>query len=317
MPQGRRVNTPAGVVMAWVTSIFACMPGLGAESGQGALAELELTGKLVSTGSDTLGTLTSQWAEMLTRRYPQVLAQVRAVGSGAAPTALIQGTADIGPMSRPMSPEEHRRFFRRYGYAPTALRVAQDSLAVFVHRDNPLSTIRLDQLDAVFSITRRCGSPVALRDWGGLGLAGEWSNRLISAYGRSTASGTYSFFRREVLCKGDFSPSLNRLVGSSAVVRAVAGDRDGIGYASAGYINENVRRLRVVQFDGVEEAELSRGLFLYINQQPGVALDPVLAAYLSTALSDAGQRQVAKAGYRPLPASMRVRLRERFGLYDY
>lgn len=274
----------------------------------------DLSGKLVSIGSDTLGSLSSVWAEALSRRYPRVVVQVRAVGSGAAPPALIQGTADVGPMSRRMSPEEYGAFIKRYGYPPTAIQVAQDSLAVFVHRNNPLDSIRLSQLDAVFSITRRCGYAEALPAWSGLGLRGEWADRLISMYGRSTASGTYSFFRKEVLCSGDFSPYLNRLVGSSAVVRAVSRDRDGIGYASAGYVNENVKRLRVLANDGVEEVDLSRGLFLYVNRERGVPLEPVIAAFVDIVLSDTGQREVARAGYLPLSLAERERLRERLDL---
>lgn len=284
------------------------------QSQTSAAQEDVLTGKLVNTGSDTLGTLNSVWAEMLMRRHPKLIVQIRAVGSGAAPPALIQGTADIGPMSRPMSLEERRAFYRRYGYAPTALQVAGDAVAVFVHRDNPLDSIRLEQLDAIFSITRRCGNGPPLLEWRALGLTGAWADRRISMYGRTTASGTYSFFRKELLCGGDFSPYLNRLVGSSAVVRAVAGDRTGIGYASAGYINENVKRLRVLADDGIEEVDLSRGLFLYINRQKGVALDPVVAAFIDVALSDAGQREVVREGYLPISNSARESLRTRLDL---
>jgi phosphate transport system substrate-binding protein len=270
-----------------------------------------LSGKLVSTGSDTLGSLTALWAEALMRDYPGVTVQVRAIGSGAAPTALIEGTADIGPMSRPMSEAEEHSFARRYGYAPTAVPVALDAIAVFVHRDNPLELLTVRQLDAVFSATRRCGGPAALGFWGELGLGGRWSRRFISVYGRSAASGTYSFFRREVLCRGDFSNGVNRLVGSSAVVRAVGDDPEGIGYASAGYVNSNVRRLRVVEEDRVTPVSLSRRLYLYVNAPPARNLDPVVSAFLSMALGDEGQREVLRSGYLALPEPERALLRSK------
>ncbi|WP_439106770.1 substrate-binding domain-containing protein [Congregibacter sp.] len=246
----------------------ACLAFLLLSWSRGALAAEPLVGKLVSTGSDTMGSLTSLWAEMVTARHPGVSMHVRAIGSGAAPTALIQGTANIGPMSRPMSPDEISAFTSKYGYQPTAVPVAEDALAVFVHRDNPLDSISLGQLDAIFSGTRRCGLPRAVRLWGELGLSSPWTQRVISVYGRSAASGTYSVFRRQVLCSGDFAVYLNRLVGSSAVVRAVAMDINGVGYASAGYLNASVKRLQLIGSDGVDEAALSRRLFVYINRPP-------------------------------------------------
>lgn len=277
-------------------------------------ADEPLAGKLVSTGSDTLGSLTSIWAEMLTARHPRVSMQVRAIGSGAAPTALIQGTADIGPMSRPMSPDEVTAFTRKYGYQPTAVPVAEDALAIFVHRDNPLDSMTTGQVDAVFSGTRRCGFPGTIREWGALGLGAPWGRRVITVYGRSAASGTYSVFRRQMLCAGDFAVYLNRLVGSSAVVRAVAMDVNGIGYASAGYLNASVKRLRVVKNDGVDEAVLSRRLFVYINRPPGTPLDTLTAAFLNVVFSAEGQREVGRLGYGPLTALELQRLRADLGL---
>ncbi|WOJ96030.1 phosphate ABC transporter substrate-binding protein [Congregibacter brevis] len=273
-----------------------------------------LTGKLVSTGSDTMGSLTSIWAELVTAQHPRLSVQVRAIGSGAAPTALVQGTADIGPMSRPMSPEEINAFARKYGYAPTAVPVAQDALAVFVHRENPLDSITTAQLDAVFSGTRRCGYEKPIRAWGDLALSAPWSQRVISVYGRSAASGTYSVFRSQVLCAGDFAVYLNRLVGSSAVVRAVAMDDHGIGYASAGYLNASVKRLRVIQSGSVDEAKLSRRLFVYINRPPNKPVDTLTAAFLEVAFSIEGQREVARLGYDALTASEIEGLRSELGL---
>ena len=273
----------------------------------------ELEGKLVSAGSDTLGSLSSLWAELLRERYPHILVQVRAIGSGAAPTALIQGAADIGPMSRPMSATEQEQFFRRFGYAPTGVPVAYDEIAVFVHRDNPIERLTLTQLDAIFSETRRCAHPRLLRAWPEVRGAEAFSEA-ISLYGRSAASGTYSVFRRSVLCGGDFARHLNRLVGSAAIVRAVATDRGGIGYASAGHLNATVKRVTIVADDGAASEPLSRSLYLYLNQPPDAPLDPLVAAYLKLALSAEGQREVARAGYTPLGRQTRDALLERLGL---
>jgi phosphate transport system substrate-binding protein len=280
-------------------------------------ASLALEGKLVSAGSDTLGGLSSLWAERLRERYPGILVQVRAIGSGAAPTALVQGAADVGPMSRPMAPSEQERFFRRFGYAPTAVPVAYDRIAVVVHRSNPVDTLTLRQLDAMFSTTRRCGNGRLLRDWSEvLDARSSWSEGPISLYGRSAASGTYSVFREQVLCGGDFAPRLNRLVGSSAIVRAVARDRSGIGYASGGSLNVTVKAVTIVGEDGQRSIPLSRALYLYLNRPPGSPLNPLVAAYIDLALSADGQGAVARAGYTPLPEAERRALRRDLGLAD-
>lgn len=274
----------------------------------------ELAGNLSSTGSDTLGSLSSVWAEMVQQRYPQVLVEVRAIGSAAAPTALIQGTADIGPMSRPMSAREIASFRRRYGYAPTAVSVAKDALAVFVHRDNPLQSIAIPKLDALFSVTRLCGHPEPIVSWGELGLLPPWDGERIHLYGRTSTSGTYSVFRRQVMCGGDFSPHLNRLVGSSAIVRAVAADPSAIGYASAGYLNANVRPLVVVGQDGKAQPSFSRSLYIYINRPPEADLSPLVRAYMDIALSREGQREVIRSGYLALTNSERNMRRLGLGL---
>lgn len=273
-----------------------------------------LEGKLVSAGSDTLGALSSVWAELLRERHPNVLVQVRAIGSGAAPTALVQGSADLGPMSRPMSPAEHDLFFQRYGYAPTAVPVAYDEIAVFVHRQNPVEHITRRELDAMFSATRRCGQPRAIREWDSFRADGTARHQPISLYGRSAASGTYSVFRNRMLCGGDFRPELNRLVGSSAIVRAVAADPGGIGYASAGHLNVSVKRIAVLDGAGGAERSLARGLYLYLNRPPGAPLEPLVAAYIGLALDEVGQREVERAGYKPLGRRERRLLRERLGL---
>lgn len=272
-----------------------------------ALAAAESGGKLVSTGSDTLGALSALWAQGVMEAVPDVTVQVRAVGSSAAPIALIEGTAEIGPMSRPMTGTELERFRARYGYAPTAVPVAVDTLAVFVHRDNPLRSLTQRELDGIFSANHRCGGAPDSRRWRDLGITAPWGSRVISAYGRDAASGTYGFFRRELLCGGDYGVWVNRLVGSAAVVRAVGADVSAIGYASSGFLSDGVRKLRVVLEDG-SDINLSRDLLLYLNLEPNSMPRGLLRSYLRYALSAEGQALVRAAGYTPLTAERRVAL---------
>ena len=162
-----------------------------------------VSGNLVSIGSDTLNNLMTLWSEGFRSFYPNVAIQIQGAGSGTAPPALVQGTAQFGPMSRPMRGTEIQEFEARYGYAPTPIRGAIDALAVFVHKDNPIECLSLQQVDAIFSSTRAGGANAAITTWGEAGLTGEWASRPIAKYGRNSASGTYGYFKDVALFGGD------------------------------------------------------------------------------------------------------------------
>lgn len=120
------------------------------------------------------------WAEEFKRMYPNVNVQIQAAGSSTAPTALTEGVAQFGPMSRAMKSGEEEAFEKRYGYKPTAIRVAVDALAVFVNKDNPIKGLTMPQLDAIFSSTLKCGEAKAATKWADLGLDGNWSSRICN-----------------------------------------------------------------------------------------------------------------------------------------
>ena len=143
-----------------------------------------------------------------------------------------------------MKAAEVSAFEHRYGYAPLAVPVAVDALVVLVHQDNPLRGLNLQQLDRIFSATRRCGESKPLTRWGELGLSGDWATRSLQRFGRNSASGTYGYFKLRALCGGDFMPRVNELPGSASVVQAVAGSLNGIGYASIGFRASGVRCCR-------------------------------------------------------------------------
>ncbi|MBZ9558635.1 MULTISPECIES: phosphate ABC transporter substrate-binding protein [unclassified Modicisalibacter] len=284
-----------------------------------------VVGTLDVIGSDTLAGLMMRWGEQFERRYPGVRLQLQATGSATAPPALAQGTTRIGAMSRRMTDAERADFIARRGYAPTALPVALDALAVFVHRDNPLDAISLSELDALFSDTRRCGEPRAIDRWGALGLDGPWRERPITRHGRNSASGTYGLFKRVVLCHGDFRPDVNQYPGSAAVVAAVGESLGGIGYSGMGYLTAAVKPLALIDADGravppsLEAARegrypLTRPLLLYVDLDPEAPLAPLERAFLDLVLSRDGQARVVEAGFVPLPEAQRRAWRRRLGL---
>jgi phosphate transport system substrate-binding protein len=271
-----------------------------------------ISGNLNSIGSDTLNNLMTFWAEAFRKLYPNVNIQIEGKGSATAPPALTAGTAQLAPMSRAMKPEEEDAFEKKHGCKPTRYTVALDCLAVYVHRDNPIQSLSLVQLDGIFSKTRASGADDLLT-WGQVGLTGDWKPLPFSVYGRNSASGTYAFFKEHVLLKGDYRDIVKEQPGSAAVVNGVANDRAGIGYSGIGYKTSEVRVVPLSKTAEDKAAEptfpnalagkypLGRALYIYVNQKPGQPPDPVVREFLKFVLSNEGQQVVIKDGYGPLP----------------
>jgi phosphate transport system substrate-binding protein len=269
-----------------------------------------VSGNINSVGSDTMNNMMALWAETFRKMYPNVKIQIEGKGSGTAPPALIAGTSQFGPMSRPMKASEIDQFEAKYGYKPTQIRTSYDALAVYVNKDNPLDKLTLAQVDAAFSKTRRRGGK-DVKTWGDLGLTGDWAARPVSTYGRNSASGTYGFFKEHVLQTGDYRDTVKEQPGSASVVQGVTEDRFGIGYSGIGYKTSGVKAVKLADkggefFDGSYanvtngKYPLSRFLYVYVNKAPGKPLDPLVREYLKLILSKDGQEVVVKDGYLPL-----------------
>ena len=284
-----------------------------------------VSGSLTSIGSDTLNNLMTLWAEGFRSVYPNVTIEIQGAGSGTAPPALVQGTAQFGPMSRPMRGTEIEDFEARYGYAPTPIRGAIDGIGVFVHKDNPVECLSLQQVDAVFSSTRAGGADAAITTWGDVGLEGEWASRPIALYGRNSASGTYGFFKDVALFGGDYSPAVREQPGSSTVIQGVASDIAGIGYSGVGYATADVRAVSLEGPDGEcygptgEAAStgnypIARFLYIYVNKNPNEALEPLRGEFIRFVYSQEGQEAVLRAGFFPVNKALADADLEAFGL---
>jgi phosphate transport system substrate-binding protein len=275
-----------------------------------------VSGNVSSIGSDTLNNLMTLWAEQFNKFYPNVKIQIEGKGSSTAPPALISGTAQLGPMSRPMKGSEIDAFEKKFGYKPTEIKVAVDALAVYVNKDNPIKCMTMAQVDAVFSKSRRWGYKENVTTWGQLGLTGEWASRPISIYGRNSASGTYGFFKENALKNGDFKDEVKEQPGSASVVQGVTVDRYGIGYSGIGYATAGVRPVPLAAKEGGKCFEaspdeayagnfpLSRFLYVYINRAPGKPLDPITREFIKMIQTKEGQDVVIRDGYFPIPAKV-------------
>lgn len=281
-----------------------------------------IAGNLSSVGSDTLNNLMSLWAEEFQRFYPNVNIEIQGAGSSTAPPALTEGTANFGPMSRLPRDSEQQAFEERHGYPMTVVNVGIDNIAVFVHRDNPIEGLTIEQLDAIFSDTRRCGRPEPIDRWGQLGLTGAWANRDITLFSRNAASGTFGYFRQLALCDGDFRATNNEQPGSSAVVQGVAEAINAIGYSGIGFETAGVRAIALGNPPVLPTAEnaldgsypLARFLYIAVNKDPNRGFPPLEREFLRMVLSRQGQEVVARDGFIPLPESAAARFRAELGL---
>jgi phosphate transport system substrate-binding protein len=275
-----------------------------------------VSGKIKSIGSDTLNNLMALWSEGYRSNYPGVQIEIEGKGSTTAPPALIEGTAQFGPMSREMKSEEEASFEKKHGYRPARVRVAVDALAVFVHKDNPIKFLTLQQLDAIFSKTRKGGLAKEIRTWGDLGLTGEWADKPISLYGRNSASGTYGYFKEVALFKGDYKDQVKEQPGSSAVIQGVASDKYAIGYSGVGYKTADVRTVPLAMKEGQTSYDadaknaysgdypLARFLYVYLNKNPNQDLDPLRKEFIKYVLSKQGQQVVVKDGFYPVSSDI-------------
>ena len=275
-----------------------------------------ISGNLNSIGSDTLNNLMTLWAEGFRKQYPNVKIQIEGKGSSTAPPALIEGTAQLGPMSRKMKGKEEDKFESKFGYKPIAFPVAIDALAVYVNKDNPIEGMTMEQVDAVFSKTRRRGYEQDITTWGQFSLNGPWKNKPLSLYGRNSASGTYGFFKKKVLKNGDYKDQVKEQPGSASVVQGVTEDQVGVGYSGIGYKTSGVRAIPLASKEGKPFVEptfenaskgmypLARFLYVYVNKAPGKPLSPLVKEFMKFVYSEAGQRVVIKDGYFPLSSKM-------------
>ncbi|WP_373048864.1 phosphate ABC transporter substrate-binding protein [Vulgatibacter sp.] len=247
-------------------------------------------------GSDTLVILAQRLAERLMAENQGMTVQVTGGGSGTGIAALINGTTDIATASRAMKDAEKKQVEQKRGAPAIEHAVALDGLAVYVNEKNPIQAFSLEQLEGIYT--------GQIKNWKELGGA----DAPILLYGRENNSGTYAYFKEEVLADEDFAAETQSLPGTAAVVNAVSKDPNAIGYGGIAY-GSGIRAVPVSKETGGEAVEpslenvtsgkypISRSLFMYTAGEPTGAVK----AYIDYAKSDAGQKIASEVGYYPLP----------------
>ncbi|MFO0710100.1 MAG: phosphate ABC transporter substrate-binding protein [Sandaracinus sp.] len=294
-------------VLATLASVglLACSGGHGREPDPTATSESPGTepsaaqpargGTLSVKGSDTMVILAQRWAEGFMASHEGAQIQVSGGGSGTGISALLAGTADVANASRPMNERERTTLSTDRHAEAHETRVALDALAIYVHRDNPVTSLTMEQLASIYR--------GQVTNWSAVG----GPDRPIVLYSRENNSGTYAYFKEHVLANADFAITAQTLPGTAAVINAVSQDVGGIGYGGIGYA-QGIRTVPIAGADGtpieptLENATsgrypLSRFLFMYTAGAPsGLAAD-----FLSFVTSEDGQRLVEQAGFYPLP----------------
>ncbi len=277
-----------------------------------------VSGPLRSVGSDSMDRVMQLWEAEFKKTHAEIALRHEGKGSGTAMPALMKGLSDLGPMSRPVTADEVASFNQRFDHPPTQVRVAVDALAVLVHPSNPIARTGLSfqQLDAIFSSTRKRGGSEDVVTWGQLGLTGQWADAPITVYTRNKASGTYAFFRDHVLDKGVYKATNQELPSSDEVIKAVESNPFAIGFSSVGYVTPDVAAVPLSAAAGkspispsretayANQYPLARYFYLTVNCGKDQPLAPQVQEFVRFVLSRDGQNLVVKEGLFPVTAPL-------------
>jgi phosphate transport system substrate-binding protein len=274
---------------------------LHCRSGSGTSAKKQTT--IQVKGSDTMVNVAQAWAEAYKKVEPSIEIEVSGGGSGVGIAALTKGAIDIANASRNMKAEEIEEAERNTGKKPKEFIVGFDALAVFVHKDNPIDSVSIDDLDRIYDENG------TVSRWSQLGITipGTRHDKIVRV-SRQSSSGTYEFFREVVLHKHDFRLGSCDMNGSKEVTELVATTKTAIGYSGMGYVTPHIKMLKIKKSPGepayaptVENTlnhayPLGRSLLMYTPGEPAGAVK----AFIDWILSDAGQMIVQQTGFVPV-----------------
>jgi phosphate transport system substrate-binding protein len=296
----RIIRLNSGIALILVLSAILMLGGCKKSDQQSQKTE---TSTIQVKGSDTMVNVAQAWAEEYKKVAPAVNVEVSGGGSGVGIAALIKGTVDIANASRNMKSEEVESAKKNTGKDTKEFTVGYDALAVYVHKDNPMNEITIEQLAQIFA------EDGTTTKWSQLGITiPEASDEEIVRVSRQSSSGTYEFFREHVLNKKDFKLGSRDMNGSKEVVELIGSTKTAIGYSGMGYATPAVKMLKIAAKAGdvfyaptVENTlaktyPVARSLHLYTLGEPQGAVKD----YIDWILSDAGQRILQESGYVPV-----------------
>lgn len=269
----------------------------------------DLTGELTFTGSNTMSQVAATWGEHFRRIYPDVKINIQIAGSANAVTSVVEQTSDIGLLSRSITEDEVRGFHGKFGYVPTILTPVLEPQGIFVHKDNPVESLSLSQLDAIFSTTLKRGEKKVATTWGDVGVPGKWASVAIAPQGRSLTTGSQVFFNSAILGDGEFRSEMVSHESNPQLIGAISKDARSIGFAGSTFDNPDVKLVPISWRTGEPAVDvhnssypLVRRLQLVVNNNPQKPLTPLQAEFIKYVFSRSGQRDVVISGFLPVPS---------------
>ncbi|MGC4097941.1 MAG: PstS family phosphate ABC transporter substrate-binding protein [Nitrospira sp.] len=279
-----------------------------------------VSGKLSISVSETIQPLVRTWVDGLGLQQPKLKVTVMSDGTENGLGTLLEHRTEMAAMSRRLTAAEITDFILEYGSEPMEIPVALDALAIFVHKDNPIAGLSLDDLDAMFCRERQRGVRYPVDSWGLVGVMDEWFEAPVRLYGRNGKSGTSYFFRKEVCKDGTFLPQLVDAPGSASAVLDVGDDPEGIGFGTIRYRTTMVKPVPIAAVKGGRYVEpslqtimdssypLRRYVYFYVAKPPKGSPSPASAELAHYALSRQGQQMAIDLGYFPLSLTEITRL---------
>ncbi len=280
----------------------AFLVALGLAIGAGSAEARTL---IQNKGSDTLVNVAQAWAEAYRNVNSDVAVAITGGGSGTGIAALINGTVDLANSSRAMKKKEID-LAKKKGKTPVQHVVGYDALAVFVHQNNPVQNLSIEQLAEIY------GEDGKTEKWTDIGIeVPGCKGQEIVLVSRQNNSGTYAYFRKAILGKArDYKLGTRDMHGSKDVIDLVEKTPCAIGYSGLAYATSHIKMACISQKIGdgcvspsVVTAEdrsypIARPLFMYTNGEP----KGEVKKYLDWILGDQGQCIISRKGYAPVRA---------------
>lgn len=271
-----------------------------------------VSGTLSISVAEPIKPLVRAWITGMTLRHPHLKIAVASEASRDGLAALLEHRTEVAAMARRLTASEIAEFVKEYGYEPSEVPVAADALAIYVHKDNPIAGLALDELDAMFCRERQRGLRYDVDSWGLVGVMDEWFEAPVELYGRNGKSGTGYFFREEVCKEGSFLPKLVDEYGTASTVLDVGANPNGIGFGAVGYGTSQVKPIPIASVKGGRYVEptletamdgtypLRRNLYFYIAKPPKAPPTQPTAELVRYVLSRQGQQSAVDFGYFPI-----------------
>lgn len=318
--RGNHTYLAAGMAAAMGMS---CFTGLQAQTAQTRAkvpasvpryqAQAAVKGPIDLPGADELMDLGDEWSAGFRKFHPEANLIYRSKLTKEAVKDFQDGAALLILADREFTPEEVKAFQTKFGYMPMRIPVCLDANIVFVNKANPITSITMEQLDAIYSRTRLGGSKAPALTWGDLGVKGEWAKMPIVAYARAEGTNTRTSFAAQAMLKGEYRPGIQECGDSSALAESVMTDRAGIAFgtmASWYYANKvlpvapyHIDEARFPTQENVTTSKypMPRLFYAYLNRTPGQPLPPAVNEVIHFLLTQEGQNAVADSGLLPGP----------------